>query len=240
VVPGAPSGGDGTATVEVSLELSGPATEVVLDGGAGPKTVSVGPRPASVEVVVTGRPQRRLNNAGNDLRRDWYGVDRGLYAPDDGTWDEAGPVTAWCGGAVLLGSDYLLDAGRFDERLFLYYEDLDLSLRGAARGWRYRYEPASVVAHEHGATAVAGSPLAEFYKERNRLLVASRHAPPMVTARLAGRFVVSTLSYARRDVVAPLLGGGRPQAEIVRTRVRSLAGFARLAPAFRRSGRSRS
>jgi hypothetical protein len=31
--------------------------------------------------------------------------------------------------------------GPFDERLFLYYEALELGLRGAAMGWRYRYEP---------------------------------------------------------------------------------------------------
>ena len=47
-------------------------------------------------------------------------------------------VQAWCGGAVLLRASYLADVGGFDERLFLYYEDVDLSMRGTERGWRYR------------------------------------------------------------------------------------------------------
>ena len=37
---------------------------------------------------------------------------------------------AWCGGAVLLRPTYLDEVGLFDERLFLYYEDTDLSWRG--------------------------------------------------------------------------------------------------------------
>ena len=41
---------------------------------------------------------------------------------------------AWCGGAVLLRREYLDDVGIFDERLFLYYEDTDLSWRGTAQG----------------------------------------------------------------------------------------------------------
>jgi GT2 family glycosyltransferase len=237
-VPAAPDAGDTSTTVTVELSAPRPCT-VTLDGGAGPAEVAVGRRPCRVPVTVSGQPHRLINNAGTQLRPDWYGVDRGLHAVDDGTWDAPGEVTAWCGGAVLLRAGYLRDVGRFDDRLFLYYEDLDLSLRGAARGWRYRYEPASVVGHEHGATAVAGSPLAEYYKERNRLLVAARHAPAAVAARLVGRFALATISYARRDLVAPVLRGHRPVGEVVWTRVRSLVGFVRLASAFRRSGPGR-
>ena len=54
---------------------------------------------------------------------------------------EPADVFAWCGGAVLLRSDYLADVGLLDERFFLYYEDTDLSWRGRARGWRYRFVP---------------------------------------------------------------------------------------------------
>jgi GT2 family glycosyltransferase len=233
-VAGAEAGGGAAVTVELDLSAPQP-TPVTIEAGGPPEVVTVGRTPVTVPVAATGVPGRRLNNAGTDLRPDWYGVDRGLYALDDGSWDEPGPLTAWCGGAVLLRAGYLLDAGLFDERLFLYYEDLELSLRGAARGWRYRYEPASVVVHEHGATAEAGSPLIEFYKERNRLLVATRYAPPMVAARLTARFVASTLSYAKRDVLSPVLRGGLPHAGILRVRARSLAGAARLAPAFCRS-----
>ncbi len=88
---------------------------------------------------------------------------------------------AWCGGAVLLRRGYLDDVGLFDERLFLYYEDTDLSWRGRLRGWRYVYVPASVVRHRHAQSSGVGSPMFRYYTERNRLLVLAKNAP----ARLA-------------------------------------------------------
>ncbi len=119
-----------------------------------------------------------INNVGTVMVDNWYGADRGFLQRDAGQFERAEDVTAWCGGAVLLRAAYLGDVGLFDERLFLYYEDLELSLRGANRGWRYRYEPRSIVRHRLGATAVHGSPATERFKERNRLLVLARHFPP--------------------------------------------------------------
>jgi hypothetical protein len=53
--------------------------------------------------------------------------------------------------------------------------------------------------------------------------------------------VLVTLSYARRDIVRPLLRLRRPGVEQIRRRVSSFAGFVRLAPAMlverRRIGR---
>ena len=50
-------------------------------------------------------------------------------------------------------------------------------------------------------------------------------------ARAVWRFVLVTLSYARRDVVRPVLGRHRPNVEQVRRRLGSLAGYLRLLPA---------
>jgi len=54
----------------------------------------------------------------------------------------------------------------FDERLFLYYEDLELAWRGRRRGWRYHYVPESTVRHLHAATSDQRSPLKHYYDER--------------------------------------------------------------------------
>jgi hypothetical protein len=45
------------------------------------------------------------------------------------------------------------------------------------------------------------------------------------------RYVLTTASYARRDLVAPLLGLHRPRPTIVWRRVRAFADFVRLLPA---------
>lgn len=167
--------------------------------------------------------QSTINNVGTIVRGDWYGVDRGYDEPDRGQYDHPEDVQAWCGGAVVLRGEYLRECGLFDERLFLYYEDVELSLRGARAGWRYRYVPESVVDHEHSATAVSGSDFAEYYKERNRLLIVARHAPLRLVLFLPLRHLVATASYA-------VHGKGH----VTRLRLRSFVGFLRLLPAMLR------
>jgi len=127
---------------------------------------------ACPKILFAGREPPVVNNAGNVVRPGWNAHDRGFGDPDDGRWDTAGEVTAWCGGAVLLRADYLRDVGLFDERLFLYYEDVELSVRGARRGWRYWYEPTSVVLHAHAQSTRAGSALFERENTTSRLVVA--------------------------------------------------------------------
>ena len=174
---------------------------------------------ASPKIRFLGR--NVINNVGTVLRPDWYGIDRGFDEPDDGRFDSEEDIEAWCGGAVLLRSECLRESGLFDERLFLYYEDMELSLRGSELGWRFRYVPTSVVEHEHSATAITGSDFAEFYKERNRLLVVARHAPLHLVLWLPVRHLIATSSYV-------VHGQGR----VARRRMRSWFAFLRLLPAM--------
>lgn len=164
-----------------------------------------------------------INNVGTVLRSDWYGVDRGFEEPDDGRYDVAEDIDIWSGGAVVLRGEYLRECGLFDERLFLYYEDVELSLRGQEAGWRFRYVPSSVVEHEHSATAITGSDFAEYYKERNRLLVVARHAPLHLVVWFPIRHLFATASYAVHG-----------QRSVARRRMRSWFGFVRLLPAMLR------
>jgi GT2 family glycosyltransferase len=207
---------------------------VTVDGGAGRRAATVGPSPTPVAVELAGEPYDVVNNVGSVLFDDGHGADRGWLAADDGTWDAPVEVFAWCGGAVLLRPDYLADVGLFDERFFLYYEDTDLSWRGRARGWRYRTVPSSVVRHVHSASTGEGSEVFAYHVERNRLLMLVKDAPARLAVEQVVRHVLVTLSYARRDVVAPLLSGHRPRPMTVRRRLGAFVGFLRLlGPALR-------
>ncbi len=147
--------------------------------------VSLGPRPTWCRVPEGAAPLDVVNSAGAMLTADGYGADRGYLEPDDGRFDEPTDVFAWSGATVLLSAPYLRDVGVLDERLFLYYEDLELSWRGQARGWRYRYTPESVVRHVHSATIGEHSRLARYQNERNRLLVLARHGDARDARRAA-------------------------------------------------------
>jgi GT2 family glycosyltransferase len=206
-------------------------TPVVVTSGSAVTELDVGPGVGWYEVAVGAEPVRVINNVGSVLLPDGYAADRGFLEPADGRYLDPDDVFAWCGAAVLLRADYLREVGLFDERLFLYYEDLELSWRGRASGWRYRYVPDAAVAHVHSATAVAGSPLARYYNERNRLLVLARHDRLRRLPAVAARYLLATLSYARRDLLAPVAAGRRADWSSVAVRLRAFGGFVRALPA---------
>jgi GT2 family glycosyltransferase len=182
--------------------------------------------------VPDGRPVDVINNAGSILVEGGYGADRGFQEIDAGQYDEPTEVFAWCGSSALLRRLYLDDVGGFDERLFLYYEDFDLSWRGRARGWRYVYVPTSIVRHVHTASSVEGSAQFDYYVERNRLLVHAKNAPAGYAVHVALGALRMTLVIARREVVRRAIFRGRPDAMLVRRRLRSFGGFLALLPAI--------
>ncbi|MDP9075668.1 MAG: glycosyltransferase family 2 protein, partial [Actinomycetota bacterium] len=191
-----------------------------VDSGGGATSVAVGPEPTWVTVPLAAEPIEVVNNAGNRLLAAGFCADRGYLEPDQGQYQVAAEVFAWCGASVLLRPGYLADIGLFDERLFLYYEDFDLSWQGRLQGWRYRYVPGSVVHHVHSATAGQASAVTAYHVERNRLLVLAKNAPARLAAAAAFRFLVVTASYLRRDLVCPLLGGQRPRPAVPIRRLR--------------------
>jgi N-acetylglucosaminyl-diphospho-decaprenol L-rhamnosyltransferase len=59
----------------------------------------------------------------------------------------------WVSGAAVWLRRAALDAvGGWDERYFMYVEDVDLCWRLRQAGWRVAYEPAGTVVHVHGAS----------------------------------------------------------------------------------------
>jgi hypothetical protein len=229
--------GEPPPTIELLLEAES-LRSVTLRSGGHEVSVPLGTTPQWCRVPEGGAPIDVVNSAGALVTPDGYGADRGYLEPDDGRFDEPADVFAWSGATVLLSAPYLRDVGVFDERLFLYYEDLELSWRGQTRGWRYRYTPASVVRHVHSATIGEHSGLARYQNERNRLLVLARHGDGRDARRAATRSLLVTASYAQRDIVSPMLRGARPNTTIVADRVRAFAGYARRLPSVLRDRRA--
>ena len=128
---------------------------------------------AAQPMLVFDTEPLTVNSLGVQLGTDGAGTDIGYGQPlptDTAPHD----IAIFTGGAVLLSARYLADVGRFDARYFLYYEDVDLALRGGARGWRYRCAPASTV-HHVGSASTAGGASTAYFRERNRLWVLLRH-----------------------------------------------------------------
>jgi GT2 family glycosyltransferase len=149
-----------------------------------------------------------LYDAGDVLRRDGVCEQRGRFDRDDGAFDMAGEVFAACAGAALYRRGAVLDVGGFDERFFLYLEDVDLGLRLRMAGWRCRYEPA--VARHAGEGSAAAGPSAWTWVERNTLLLAAKAFPLRWAPHVLYRQAAWTWHAAReRRLRAHLAGAAR-------------------------------
>lgn len=120
--------------------------------------------------------QVRINSAGVRLGSDGAGNDIGYGDPVETAPTAPTEIEIFSGGAVMLRRGMWETLGGFDTRYFLYYEDVDLALRGAAQGWRYWLIPSSRVIHAQGSTTSGAghAPLVRFLQERNRLWIALR------------------------------------------------------------------
>ena len=79
-------------------------------------------------------------------------------------------------GAFLLVRRSVFEAlGGFDERFFVYYEDLDLSVRARAQGWRSVYLAAAQAFHRGQGTTEGATARRTFYFCRSRILYARKH-----------------------------------------------------------------
>jgi GT2 family glycosyltransferase len=84
------------------------------------------------------------------------------------------------GCAMFLRSASLSDTGLFWEELFLFWEDVDLSLSSRRAGWRLGVVPAARITHLIHGTIPSRS--IEYYHFRNALLVVRKFASRRTTA----------------------------------------------------------
>lgn len=120
--------------------------------------------------------------------------------------DDTAEVDSVMGAYMLVRANALSQAGLFDERFFMYGEDLDLAFRIKARGWKVFYYPAVEVLHHKGASSRKQSDrsIREFYRamhvfyqkhysQRNSGLINA-----VVTFGIAARGVFALLQNALR------------------------------------------
>lgn len=142
-----------------------------------------------------------LYDTGDVMRRDGACVQRGRYERDTGRFDSAGEVFGACAGAALYRREAVMSLGGFDERFWMYLEDVDLALRLRLAGWTCRYEPA--VAHHagEGSSSKLSTPLA-YWVARNTVLIVAKTFP----ARWAPQVIYRQLAAARHAARRQRLG----------------------------------
>jgi GT2 family glycosyltransferase len=96
--------------------------------------------------------------------------------------------------------------GGYEERFFLYYEDVDLAFRAALAGYHALVVPSARVTHRLGATTRSMARL-RFYVARNSTWCAARCLPDASAARLARRALAELrVNRPRRYAAAEVAG----------------------------------
>ncbi len=143
--------------------------------------VAAGPRLVDAE----GRPEvsfgRMLSPGREFVQRIWVrlassrvGVAQRAVGRHVGRERDVDWVTGAC---LLVRLDAAREAGCFDERYFMYEEDVDFCAALRAKGGRVLFTPHAQVTHRRGrSVARAGAPAASRY-DRSHLAFYEKHAP---------------------------------------------------------------
>src|SRR5207244_2520602 len=110
------------------------------------------------------RAPQLVDTFGNEVHISGITTSRGWGESAD-SYTRLEEVSAISGACFAMSGALFQQLGGFDERLFLYYEDTDLSLRARLAGYRCIAVPDARVLHDHRAGFSAAKLR---YLERNR------------------------------------------------------------------------
>jgi len=154
----------------------------------------------------------------------WFGMGykREAERPDDGSYETPKDVLFGTGAAMFVRAELFREVGGFDERFFMFYEDVDLGWRLNLLGHRVRYEPRSVAYHRHHATMNKfGSYRESYLLERNALMSMYKNLDDESLARAlpAAMALAVRRSIARTGTDATVLDlqrspGGEAEADV--------------------------
>jgi GT2 family glycosyltransferase len=112
---------------------------------------------------------------------DWQNVlasHRGVDEVDLGQFDKISKTDFVTGCAMFIRRNVFEKIGLFDEKLFLYFEDVDFCIRAKKKGFNSYFIPQAYLWHKNAiSSGGTGSDLQTYYMTRNRLIIGMRYAP---------------------------------------------------------------
>lgn len=137
-----------------------------------------------------------LDNAGDVVNSVGQATGRGSGETDHGQFDKEEEVFSVCGGASVWRRSLFKKVGLFDERLFAFFEDVEMGFRVKYAGGVCMYVPSAVCFHKRGATASRNRAHMMYLHYRNTWILIFKHFP--LRAILArGRWWKLPLIYVR-------------------------------------------
>ena len=117
-------------------------------------------------------------SAGGQM--DWnniYGSNVGVDEVDEGQRDRENIYNDFLTGCCFLVPSKIFNkVGLFDEKYFMYLEDVDFCHKAKNNGVRLVYEPQSFIWHVNSGSSSSGSNLHDYFTTRNRLIFGFKYA----------------------------------------------------------------
>lgn len=111
---------------------------------------------------------------------DWnnvFGKNRGIDEVDHGQYDRSEETDFISGCCFMVRAEVLEASGLFEEKLFAYFEDVDLMVRLKRKRYKLLYNGKTHIYHKVSRTAGIASKLTDYLITRNRLYVGFKYAP---------------------------------------------------------------
>jgi GT2 family glycosyltransferase len=150
---------------------------------------------ASVGKIFVRDDPGRIEQAGAEFNQlgNYWG--RGQGEMDEGQFDREGEVPGVTGCAMMIRRDAVRDGEFFDPSLFMYGEELDLTIRLRLRDYRIIMAPDAVVLHR-GMMSVSKRVqqprlFQQFHSNRNRLKLIARYYPLTIILRSLPLLLIS-------------------------------------------------
>ncbi len=143
------------------------------------------------------------------LDRVWDGYARsgwaqpvGYQEQDSGQYDQRQPAFGFRGAAAMLRKSFFDEVGLFDEDLFAFYEDVDLSLRAQLMGKTMIFVPQAIVWHKgSGSTGNPYTATTIYLSARNKLWVFVKNMPTGLLLRNSWRHVLIQIAIAGKQIL---------------------------------------
>jgi GT2 family glycosyltransferase len=161
----------------------------------------------SLGSVLVSAATGRIESAGDQYAPEGYAYKLLRDRPLDDLPAEPYPVFAAPGAAPVFRRDVFDALGGYEERFFLYYEDVDLAFRAVLAGYHALLVPSARVTHRLGATTRSWARV-RFYVARNSTWCAVRCLPDAAPRTLARRWALELRSNRPRRF-APVEIAGR-------------------------------
>ena len=141
--------------------------------------------------IIAKSDKKYIDTTGEQFSTWGIPSPRGRNQPLDKAPRQEEYIFGSSGGGFIARADVLRDIGMFDEKFFMYFEDVDFCFRAQLAGYRVRYTPKAIVYHKLSASANKVPGLAVYNTFKNLPMLYVKNMPLGLWLHTYPRFILA-------------------------------------------------